>query len=60
MKSSLADSRVDCVKTSDVSETDSLSLRMETESVSETSEVFKQLTRISAQEDFINFVAVKV
>jgi hypothetical protein len=30
-----------------------LSLRMETEGVSETSEVFKQLTRLSAREEFV-------
>jgi hypothetical protein len=81
MNSSRADSRVNCLKTSDVSETRSasilwqrdhlvisqspssgkeiskwsLSLRMETERVSETSEVFKQLTRLSAREEFIQF-----
>jgi hypothetical protein len=31
-----------------------LSLRMETECVSETSEAFKQLTRLSAREEFIH------
>jgi hypothetical protein len=61
MNSSGADSRVNCLKTSDVSETlslhpqgkRSLALRMETECVSETSEVFKQLTRLSARKDLI-------
>jgi hypothetical protein len=61
MNSSRADSRINCLKTSDVSETRSVSilresdLRMETERVSETSEVFKQLTRLSAREKFIKF-----
>jgi hypothetical protein len=46
MESSPADSRVNWLKTCDISET---------ESVSETSDVFKQLTRLSAGEDFIQF-----
>jgi hypothetical protein len=71
MNSFRADSHVNCLKTSDVSETHSVSilggwcdepdhscdlahhsLRMETECVSETSEVFKQLIRLSAREEF--------
>jgi hypothetical protein len=59
MKSSQADSHVNCSKTSNVSETHSISnltesdpLRMETECVSDTSEVFKQLTQLSAREEF--------
>jgi hypothetical protein len=32
---------------------------MDAECVSETSEVFKQLTRLSAREEFMQFVAVK-
>jgi hypothetical protein len=61
MNSCWADSRVNCVKTNDVPEAVSilwesdLSLRMETECASETSEVFKQLTRLSAREQFIQF-----
>jgi hypothetical protein len=61
VNSSRADSRVNCLKTSDVSETlnlhhqGSLSLRMETGYVSETSEVFKQLTRLSARDEFVQF-----
>jgi hypothetical protein len=61
MNSCRADSHVNFLKTSDVSETHSVSilresdLRMERECVSETSEVFKQITRLSAREDFIKF-----
>jgi superfamily II helicase len=63
MNSSRADSRVNCLKTADVSETHSisilresrsLSLRKETECLSETLEIFKQFTRLSARE-FIQF-----
>jgi hypothetical protein len=43
-KTSRADSRVGCIRTSDISET---------EWVSETSEVFIQVTRLSARQDFI-------
>jgi hypothetical protein len=54
VNSSRSDNRVNCLKTSDVSETHSVSiLRESTECVSETSEDFKQLTRISAREKFI-------
>jgi hypothetical protein len=70
MNSSQADSRVNCLKTSGVSETHavsilresgpvwsarSLSLRMETQRVSEKPEVFQQLTRLSPQEAFKQF-----
>jgi hypothetical protein len=66
MNSSRADSHVNCLKTFQVSGTHclhpqgkwSLSLRMETECVSETSEVFKQLTRLSAREEFIQSPAL--
>jgi hypothetical protein len=55
MNSSPADSRVNCLKTSDVSghSVSILRLHEDGDCVSETSEVFKHLTRLSAGEEFI-------